>query len=153
LYAEEDMASVASRIFTYILSCLLMNSVEPIKKKDQRERRCYPRFRVKNGALAFLGAVPGEIADIGLKGMSMKYVPMDKVESKPLKIDIFVPEQDFYLPGLSCRLVSAVDIPADAPFQVVRVKRLSLEFCELSEEQQAGLQYFFQHNTYVPASA
>ena len=130
-----------------------MNDVEPIMREELDERRCCPRFRVKNGALAFLGAVPGKIADIGLKGMSMKFVPMDKVEGKQLKIDIFVPDQDFYLPGISCRLVSEIDIPADAPFQVVRVKRLSLEFCDLTNEQQAGLQYFFKHNTLVPASA
>ncbi len=111
------------------------------------ERRHYPRFRVKDGALAFIGAVPGEISDVCLKGISITYVPLQKMNAEQLQIDIFVPEQDFYLPGISCRLVSEVDCPAGTPFQVVGVKRLSVEFTELSRDQQLGLEYFLEHNT------
>ena len=110
------------------------------------ERRSHQRFHVREGALAFFGAVPGEIVDISMSGMSLKYVPLDNVTSQQVEIDIFVPGQDFYLPGLSCRLVSQVDCPKSTPYQSVQVKQMRVKFCDLTPDQCSGLKVFFQHN-------
>ncbi len=110
------------------------------------DRRSHKRFRVRKGALAFFGAVPGEITDISLSGMSVKYVPLEKEAGRELQVDFFVPDQDFFLPGIPCHLVSDMDFPTDAPFQAVQVKRLGIKFGELTSEQQLGLRNFFQQN-------
>ncbi len=110
------------------------------------DRRSHKRFRVRKGALAFFGAVPGEITDISLSGMSVKYVPLEQETRKDLAVDFFVPDQDFFLAGIPCHLVSAMDFPPDAPFQAVQVKRLGIKFGELTSEQRHGLRSFFQHN-------
>ena len=112
------------------------------------ERRTHQRYRVREGALAFLGALPGRITDISMSGMSVTYVPLEKVKSEHLKIDLFVPGQDFYLPGISCHLIAHTDCPSNAPFNAVQVKQMRVEFCDLTFEQESGLKFFFQHNTF-----
>lgn len=112
-----------------------------------RDGRRHKRFRVPEGALAFLGSVPGTITDISQGGMSVNYVVFEKDPNQVLKLDIFFSEGDFYLPGIPGRIVSDVDYPPEAPFSAVQVKRLGIQFGELTSEQEAGLQYFLLHNT------
>ncbi len=122
-----------------------METVEELYPVE-KERRACQRFHVKEGALAFFEAVPGEIIDISMSGMSLKYVPLDNVDSQQVEIDIFVPGQDFYLPGLSCRLVSQVDYPKSTPYQSIQVKQMRVQFCDLTPDQCSGLKSFIQHN-------
>jgi c-di-GMP-binding flagellar brake protein YcgR len=114
-------------------------------------RRRHKRFAVRKGALAFLGAVPAEITDISLGGMSVKYVPLKQDPSSTFTVDFFVSEQEFFLPNIPCRLVSDVKMPVEGPFRAVRIKRLGLEFGDLTAEQQASLQLFFQKNALAQA--
>jgi len=102
-----------------------------------RESRRHKRYRACEGALAFLGSVPGTITDISQGGMCVNYVVFGKDPDQVLKLDIFFSEADFYLPGIPGRIVS----------DVVQVRRLGIEFGELSSEQEAGLKYFLLHNT------
>ncbi|MBW2328249.1 MAG: PilZ domain-containing protein [Deltaproteobacteria bacterium] len=112
-----------------------------------RESRRHKRYRACEGALAFLGSVPGTITDISQGGMCVNYVVFGKDPDQVLKLDIFFSEADFYLPGIPGRIVSDVDCSSEAPFSVVQVRRLGIEFGELSSEQEAGLKYFLLHNT------
>lgn len=115
------------------------------------DRRSHKRFPVRKGALAFFGAVPGEITDISLSGMSVKYVPLEKEANREFQVDFFVPDQNFFLSNIPCHLVSDMDFPTDAPYQAVQVKRLGIKFGELTSEQQLGLRNFFQQNA-LPAA-
>ena len=119
---------------------------KPNANDSVSDRRSHTRFRVRKGALAFFGAVPGEITDISLSGMSVKYVPLDKENRPDLHVDFFVPDQDFFLADIPCHLVSDVEFPTDAPFMAVQVKRLGIKFGTLTPEQRHGLEKFFQHN-------
>ena len=112
-----------------------------------RDSRRHKRFRVREGALAFLGSVPGTITDISQGGMSVNYVVFEKYPDQILKLDIFFSEGDFYLPGIPARIISDVEYPPKAPFSAVQVKRLGIQFGELTSEQEAGLKYFLIHNT------
>jgi len=118
------------------------------KKTDaERDSRRHKRFRVREGALAFLGSVPGTITDISQGGMSVKYVVFENDIDQVVKLDIFFSEGDFYLPDIPGRIISDVDYPSEAPFSAVQVKRLGIQFGELTSEQEAGLKYFLLHNT------
>ncbi len=79
--------------------------------------------------------------------MSVNYVVFEKDIEKVLKLDIFFSEGDFYLPDIPGRIVSDVDYPSEAPFSVVQVKRLGIQFGALTNEQEASLKYFLLHNT------
>ena len=112
-----------------------------------RDRRRHKRFRVPEGVLAFLGSVPGTITDISQGGMCVNYVVFEKNPDQELKLDIFFSEGDFYLPGIPGRIVSDIDYSSKAPFSAVQVKRLGIQFGELTSEQETGLQHFLLHNT------
>ncbi len=111
------------------------------------DNRRHKRFRVREGALAFLGSVPGTITDISQGGMSVNYVVFEKDPDQMLRLDIFFSEGDFYLQDIPGRIVSDLDYPTEAPFSTVQVKRLGIQFGELTSEQEAGLKYFLLHNT------
>ena len=111
------------------------------------DRRRHKRYRVREGALAFLGPIPGTITDISRGGMSVKYVVFEKRPKQALKLDIFFPEEDFFLPDIPAFLVSDVDCPPEPPFSAVQIKRLGIKFGELSCEQEASLKHFLLHNT------
>lgn len=111
------------------------------------DRRRHKRFRAREGALAFLGSVPGRIVDISRSGMSFLYVVFEKRAAQSLTLDIFFPADDFFLRDIPVFLVSDIDCPARTPFVSVQVKRLGVRFAELSAEQKVSLQHFLAHNT------
>jgi len=113
----------------------------------QSERRSQKRFRVKEGALAFLGNTPGSIIDISEEGMAINYIVFEKEPHGQFRLDIFFGADDFYLADIPSELVSDVQSQPESPFSAVRVKRLGLRFGELNEEQKTNLKYFILHNT------
>ncbi|NOQ47186.1 MAG: hypothetical protein GQ559_11050 [Desulfobulbaceae bacterium] len=111
------------------------------------DRRRHQRFRVKDGALAFLGTVPGTIVDISESGMTVHYVVLEKEPERSLRLDIFFSGNDFYLPDIPSELVSDMSSLPDTPFSTLRVKRLGIKFGELTGKQKDKIKYFILHNT------
>ena len=124
-----------------------MNVLKGNAAKEVSERRRHKRFCVRKGALAFLGSTPGTIVDISRGGMSIKYVVLEKRTDSHLKINIFSPEQDFFLADIPASVVSEIDCPANMPFSAVQTKRIGVKFGELSSEQEASLEQYLLHNT------
>lgn len=117
----------------------------------QPERRSQKRFRVKEGALAFLGHTPGDIIDISEGGMAIHYLVFDKEPDSQFRLDIFFGADDFYLSDIPTKLVSDIQSQPESPFSAVRVKRLGLCFGELNEKQKSRLKYFILNNTVAEA--
>ena len=115
------------------------------------DRRRHKRFRIRDGALAFLGSFPGVITDISQGGIGVKYVVLEQKKDENFKLDIFFPQGDFFLPGIPGRLVSDVEYPSEAPFSAVKVKRLGIQFGQLTGEQEQRLKYFLLHNAIAEA--
>ncbi len=111
------------------------------------ERRRHKRYRVKEGALAFLGAVPGSITDISEGGLAVHYVVFDRQPGEELQLDIFFGRDDFYLADLPGKKVNEADSGPDATFSRIRVKRLGVQFGDLTGEQKSRLMYFIHRNT------
>lgn len=116
-----------------------------------QERRSHKRFRVKEGALAFLDTVPGTIVDISEGGMAIHYVVFEKEPERRFRLDIFFAAEDFYLADLPSELVSDIRSQPESQFSAVRVKRLGIRFGELDDDQKARLKYFILHNTIAEA--
>ncbi len=115
------------------------------------ERRSHTRFRVKEGAMAFLGTTPGTIVDISERGMAIHYVVFEREPERQFRLDIFFAADDFYLSDLPSEIVSDTLSLSDSPFSAVRVQRLGIRFGELDDEQQRRLKYFILHNTVAEA--
>ncbi len=111
------------------------------------ERRRHKRYRVKEGALAFLGTVPGSISDISEGGLAVHYVVFENQPGEDLQLDIFFGSADFYLADLPGIKVSEADSSPDTTFSRIRVRRLGVKFGELTREQRSRLEYFIHHNT------
>ena len=116
------------------------------------ERRSHKRFRVKEGAMAFLGTVPGTIVDISESGMAIHYVVFEREPGRQFRLDIFFADDDFYLSDIPSEIISDTQSLSDSsPFSAVRVQRLGIRFCELNDEQERRLKYFILHNTVAEA--
>ena len=116
-------------------------------EKPDRERRAKKRFRVKDGALAFLGTVPGNIIDISELGVAVNYIIFEQKPERRFRLDIFFAEDDFYLSDIEAELVSDLQAGDESGDDSVSIRRLGLRFCELSDGQQDKLRYFILHNT------
>ncbi len=118
------------------------------EQKRMPERRQAKRVMVREGAVAFLGEVPGTILDISEKGISVRFVVFEHEPEPQCSLDLFFAEDDFYLAGLQAELVS--DIPVDCPGggnqARNRARRLGLRFRELTPSQRDELCSFIYRN-------
>jgi hypothetical protein len=112
-----------------------------------RERRHHQRFRVKDDTLVFLGMDTGAIVDISAGGLGIHFVAYQHDAPLPRYLDIFQAQSKFYLPNIPVVLVNEVQTLPNSMFSTLRVKRLSMQFGALSNEQQARIQTFIANHT------
>jgi len=116
---------------------------------DGTERRHHKRFRVKDDALVFLGKDTGTILDISKGGLAFHYAVFEEQPPIPCHLDIFLTQSRFYLPHLPVSLVDEVQTLPHSIFNFLRVKRLSMKFGPLSNEQRARLEDLITRNTVI----
>ena len=121
------------------------------KEKRAGERRQHPRYRVRDGALAFLGTTPGTIVDISEQGLAIHYVVLERKPDHRFQLDIFFADDEFYLADLPVEMVSDVSPEPQTLFSSIQVRRLGLKFGRLTDEQRDRLRYFILHNTVAEA--
>jgi c-di-GMP-binding flagellar brake protein YcgR len=116
-----------------------------------QERRQAQRVTVRDGAVAFLGEVPGTILDISEKGISVYIVVFEHEPEPRCALDLFFADDNFYLAGLDAELVS--DLPAQAESGPGRsqARRLGLRFRDLTPRQKEELCGFIYRNTVAKA--
>ncbi|WP_153305910.1 hypothetical protein [Desulfogranum mediterraneum] len=119
------------------------------EKRDalsRKERRRYPRFKVREGTFAFLESIPCTIEDISEAGMAVQFVVLDKKHLFPLFIDLLSYEQETYLQQIP---VGKVDESVLFPplFSVLQTKKVRVAFDTLNHEQQSGLRRFIARSS------
>ena len=114
---------------------------------QNEERRRYTRFRVREGAYAFIDNIPFTIQDISEGGMKIQSVVFDDTPLDNLKVDIFVNSGKFYMRDVSVRLVRLLQDNSTTPFSAIRVKRFGFEFENLSDQQKLLLDNLITLNT------
>ena len=113
-----------------------------------RERRQHPRYGTKADALVFFGQDAGTILDISKGGLAVQYTVLDQEFPPPQRLDIFLAQAHFYLPNIPVLLVNEVQTLPNSLFSTLRVKRLSLQFGPLTNEQQTQINDFItRHST------
>jgi hypothetical protein len=113
------------------------------------ERRRHARFKV-SGAV-FVGFRPhnsrlGEVIDIGMGGLSFRYLATGEPSNGSRRLNIFLTERNFYLNDVLFETVS--DFRTDEiPFTPVTMRRSSVQFGELTNSQISRLEYFIENYT------
>lgn len=92
--------------------------------------------------MVFFGQDAGSILDISKGGLAVQFTVLDKDFPPPQRLDIFHAQAHFYLPNIPVLLVNEVQTLPNSLFSTLRVKRLSLQFGPLTNEQQTLINDF-----------
>lgn len=114
---------------------------------ENRERRKYTRFRVTEGAFAFINKIPFTIGNISENGVQLQSVVFDGSPNEEMLLDFFLQNDNFYLQDLPVRLVRFQRKYSCSPFSNTEIKFFGLQFGELTQQQKTRLDYFIAHST------
>jgi hypothetical protein len=121
------------------------------------ERRKDRRFVARGDSFATLqphSKVLGQIIDVGPAGLALRYIPHDvspEQKNGTCRLTILLADHSFYFDALPCRIVSDCEISGnDFGFSLLPMRRLSVEFMQLSQEQIAQLEYFIRNHAGHP---
>ncbi|GAB4341945.1 MAG: hypothetical protein Kow0089_16680 [Desulfobulbaceae bacterium] len=116
-----------------------------------RERRRHARFRVSEGAFAFIGNVPFTIRNISEGGMKLESAVFDDAPAEEMVLDIFLQHENLYLQDIPVRLVRFQKSGPSTPFSSAHVLCFGLQFGELTQQQKTRLDYFISRSTFHQA--
>jgi hypothetical protein len=120
--------------------------------KDFAERREYKRFEVQEGAFASLrGPVSklGQITDISRGGLAFRYIDTGMHPDRSFDLDILIADNGFHLKEVPCKKISDSEITSEFHFSSIKMRRLGVQFMELTHNQTDQLGYFIQNHTMV----
>jgi len=116
------------------------------------ERREKERFRPQK--MVFVAFKPqfvklGKILDISKGGLCCQYLAKeDQVREVAVQADIFMSENGYYLPDVSCKMVWDTETEEKMTFPVgFQSRRCGLQFVKLTKEQQDKIELFLQKYT------
>ena len=115
------------------------------------ERRKDKRFRAGREAFAVVKGLSrelvGRIKDISLGGLAFSYIDPHAPVPESSRIDILVPEDDFYLDDLPFTRVRDVELAGDSSPGTIALRRQSLRFLRLTPAQIAQLADLIQRRS------
>jgi len=113
------------------------------------ERRKHKRYRVENGAFAVLrpdNVKLGQISEIGMDGLSFRYIAQQEPPGRSHKLDILLSSTDFHLQKVPFGTILYSEI-RENPSSVIKIRQCTVQFGELTDNQKVLLQYFIQNHT------
>ena len=117
-------------------------------ENNSAERRKHKRYKVKRGAYAVDTARPGLIEEIGLGGMSFRYIERKTWPEDNCRLDIvFGEDENLRLDRFPYRVVSEHEISDERFTEVKVVKKRRVAFGDLSDDQVMRLRDFILFNT------
>ena len=120
--------------------------------ETEQERREYKRYKVKECTYAMDSARSGLVTDIGLGGMSLTYVERKNWPEDSFLLDIIIGEDSDVCLGKIPYRVICEEEHRDVEAESVKIlKRRSIAFGDLSDEQLENLKNFIVFNTIAEA--
>jgi len=113
------------------------------------ERRKFTRFRTQDNAFAALRGdftKVGKIYDISMNGLAFRYLAEQLSEEEYSHVDIFLSDNRFHLPDVSCTVIYNVKESASNSLSISPY-RCGLSFKPLEGEVQNKLDYFLNNYT------
>ena len=114
---------------------------------DNNEKRLFSRFKVIDGAFAFISNTPFIIQNISKGGLQLKSVVFDEIPPEELVLDIFLKDQNVYLQSIPVRLVRFHQNSSLSPFSNAHLRFLGLQFGKLTQQQKSRLDYFIARSS------
>lgn len=119
------------------------------------EKRKHIRLLAKEGAYAALGThfnKVGKLKDISLGGLAFSYIDNTEDCIHDLsKVAIFVSENEFYLPDLTCRLIYDFPLHSTNNIQYFKIRfriiMCGVKFTAITEYQLDKLKFFINQYT------
>lgn len=124
--------------------CLHREKMKISPKNEERRR--HKRFKVCEGAFAFINNSPFTIRNISRGGLSLQSVIFDDNPPPDMILDIFLKSDNFYLQNIPVRLVNIWNSDPKTPFSSIRERCFGLQFGALTEQQQTHLDYFISRS-------
>jgi hypothetical protein len=81
----------------------------------------------------------GEILDISRSGLSFRYIATNRTLTSPCEMDILCSDGDYHLTRLPIQTVEDTFIAPESPFEVLKMKRLTVKFGGLTNRQKSKL--------------
>jgi hypothetical protein len=118
-------------------------------RKKLVERRRHRRFQAPKDAFVALGphyVKLGHMIDVSMDGLAFCYKAREEPSNRSFELDIFLPRRVFYLQGMPFKTIS--DFQSDGiPFSSVRMRRMCVQFGDLTAYQSGRLKYFIKKHT------
>lgn len=142
-------------------------------KTQAKDRRQHKRYFVKNRtfavvrsknlqldqisnlskgeiALAVIKSKPpkmGEIIEISRGGLSFSYIENEEGLDHLHEMDILFVDEDFHLSHVPFKPIEDTVIEDDAPFNALSMKRLTVQFTDLTPKQKLKIEHFIKNFT------
>lgn len=114
---------------------------------NKSDRRRHTRFKVCEGAFAFINNIPYAIRNISHGGLRLETVFCGDEELDEISLDIFLRDENLYLQDIPVRLVNVWKDYPHSPFSAMGVRCLGLQFADLTEQQLTRLDLFMSRST------
>ena len=121
----------------------MSNNIEPYK------RRKYKRFEAENGAFVAPQAQKRriwQILDISRGGLAFRYIPLGEEIMESSELEILTRDTLFSLEKIPYRSIAEGDI-SEERISNYQLKRHSVQFGDLTDNQILRLEYFIQNRT------
>ena len=114
-----------------------------IGKDKCKERRRLQRYLTAGEAFAVIknheGKL-GQVVDISLRGLAFKYIEDDKPAEGNVEIDIYISPKKLRIKDIEATIIGDHMIENDMAWSVIRMRRMSVAFTNLTETQQTMIQ-------------
>ncbi|MCF8067681.1 MAG: PilZ domain-containing protein [Desulfobacterales bacterium] len=114
------------------------------------ERRQYERLQAKEGAFAVErkpSNILGQVIDISEGGLSFLYIDNGLAPEKTSKIGIYFSGEKFYFDEVNVENISDSPMLNKSPFTPFCLRRRSVKFGAISDDQALGLEKFISNHT------
>ena len=114
-------------------------------QKYVTDKREFKRYIAKRGAFAVLRndyRNLGEIIDISLAGLSFQYMSGKGKLNGSSELDILLDQKGFHSVKIPFRTVSDFELDYEIPTELVRIRRLGVQFTNLKLSQLLQLKNF-----------
>jgi len=123
--------------------------------ESSEDRRKYIRYKVNKDAFAVIRTSDnklGRIRDVSKGGLSFEYITKGDPAEGLTELDIFTTENDFYLKLLPVQVIMDSTLESEHVFSSLEMRRLAVQFGEMTPIQMSKLDYFLQHHTTAGAA-
>ena len=107
------------------------------------EHRKFTRFKVAKNVFAALGpsfSKVGRIIDVSVGGLAIEYISDENSALKTSFVDIFIREEEYFVPKLPCKIVydDPIDPPRDHQVSEVSRNRCGVQFHQFTSVDKNG---------------